>query len=107
MFDVIPGTHETLLREPHVRVLANVLKQFISRPAGSNGDGSAHSGRWFRSSFTNLHKTTLVTQLNYWRSNSITSPNVTASIVSRKMGVQPFLAAPGCCPPEPPMTSGC
>jgi len=35
---VIPGTHETLLREPYVRELALVLKQFICRPADSNGN---------------------------------------------------------------------
>ena len=41
---VIPGTHETLLREPHVRALAHVLKQFICRPAASNGNLGAHVG---------------------------------------------------------------
>jgi thioesterase domain-containing protein len=30
---VISGTHETLLREPHVRALAKELKEFICHPA--------------------------------------------------------------------------
>jgi amino acid adenylation domain-containing protein len=40
---VIPGTHETLLREPHVRELANVLREFIHRPTAPNGNSAAHA----------------------------------------------------------------
>jgi aspartate racemase len=40
---VIPGTHETLLREPHVRVLASELRQFICQSAPSEGEPSPNS----------------------------------------------------------------
>src|SRR5215212_7985764 len=42
---MISGTHETLLREPHVRVLASELKDFISHPQASRSELSANGSK--------------------------------------------------------------
>jgi thioesterase domain-containing protein len=42
---MISGTHETLLREPHVRVLAGELKEFIARPHPPNREPSANGSK--------------------------------------------------------------
>ena len=39
---VISGTHEMLLREPHVRLLANELKQFIHHPMFQKSEPSSN-----------------------------------------------------------------
>jgi aspartate racemase len=39
---LISGTHETLLREPHVRVLAGTLKEFINHPRSPRSEPSAN-----------------------------------------------------------------
>ena len=42
---VISGTHETLLREPHVRVLASELKEFIDHPRSPRGEPSSNGSQ--------------------------------------------------------------
>lgn len=48
---VIPGTHETLLREPHVRVLAKELKEFICNPAVAKNEPSVNGSQGNRLNF--------------------------------------------------------
>jgi len=48
---VIPGTHETLLREPHVRALATELKKFICHPAVPKNEPSVNSSNRNRLNF--------------------------------------------------------
>jgi thioesterase domain-containing protein len=42
---IISGTHETLLREPHVRVLAGELKEFISHPRPVQSEPSSNGSQ--------------------------------------------------------------
>jgi len=42
---VISGTHETLLREPHVHVLARELKEFISHPPAAKSEPSTNGSK--------------------------------------------------------------
>jgi thioesterase domain-containing protein len=42
---MISGTHETLLREPHVRVLASELKEFIDHPRSHRSEPSPNGSK--------------------------------------------------------------
>lgn len=42
---IVSGTHETLLREPHVRVLADELKEFMSHPRAPHGEPSSNGSK--------------------------------------------------------------
>jgi thioesterase domain-containing protein len=42
---IISGTHETLLREPHVRVLASELKEFIDHPLSHRSEPSPNGSK--------------------------------------------------------------
>jgi aspartate racemase len=42
---IISGTHETLLREPHVSALAGELKEFISHPRPAQSEPSANGSK--------------------------------------------------------------
>lgn len=48
---MISGTHETLLREPHVRALAGELKEFISHPRAPQSEPSANGSKGERVNF--------------------------------------------------------